>query len=613
MGDSKTNILTFRHVLIVGSIINYRRGLAEALLRHLEQPRFSAIDPQSRPLPGQDHDWSDIDLMFIDISDHKASMRSWFFDYTRKDSMPPAIFIDNKATIDDAGDLIRAGAADYIDLKGLKRRRLMRALVIASTLANRRTMAAPDGKYSDRDASDIANAIQSLNSSNEREVDRPDIGKVFVLDDPEATGLLPVVNTDMLSGNDAPAQQPARTKHEEVVEDNPVTEILPELDIASIEKNAGVGNREDAALAAMGVPCDADAPLSHGVPVASVPSPPTEDTARGSALKEPSDEAFLATGLMSILEQNQIRESEEKIIDLGNLQSAFLGQRWPFTHGDIERGKASLGGYDVLEFIGVGGTASVFKVKRKSDGQVFAMKLFDTDSPDNQGRERFARGYRLLKDIDHPYLTGVEELANNGEHTFVITEYFPSGDLKARMSEGIDREHGINYAAQIASALHCAHSNQILHRDLKPSNILFREDGSLALVDFGIAKHMLDTGSQVTLQGQVVGTPYYISPEQATGKDVGSNSDLYALGVIMYEMLEGRRPFDGATSIEIMAAHVRDPIPHLTNRDDALNGVVSRLLSKQAADRFPSGRDVVLAMKSICPNEIQLGILKTIL
>lgn len=151
----------------------------------------------------------------------------------------------------------------------------------------------------------------------------------------------------------------------------------------------------------------------------------------------------------------------------------------------------------------------------------------------------------------------------------------------------------------------------MIHRDLKPANVLFRRDGSLASIDFGIVKHTAEIGNQVTMQGQVMGTPYYISSEQATGGQIDHRSDLYALGVIMYEMLEGKRLYEGESSIDIMKAHVRDPIPYLSDKSDMLNGVVSRLLSKKPEGRFPSGRDVVNALRSICPNVVPLEYLVT--
>lgn len=611
---SGNDSLSFKHVLIVGSVIKYRRGLAEALLRHLNRPKFSVIDPQSRPLPEHLYDWSDIDLVFIDISKDKPSIRSWFFDYPAKDKIPPIIFIDNQATVDDAGDLVRAGAADYIDLRGLKRSRLTRALVIASAMESTRTMASPDGKYSDMQATQIIDVMQSLNADEGDVPSRSIAEDVVVLDDPEATGLLPVVTTDRLSMQDTQIIRSDESDSAPINKDDPVTEVLPQLNTPSVQKNIDRGNRDRAAMAAMGIVIEEAPTVSNDSDPQSSPQADASTTAVAEAeAKNSAEDPLLATGLMSILERNQMTDSEEKTTEADELKSVFSGQRWPFTHSDIEQGKASLGGYAVQEFIGVGGTASVFKVSRETDSQVFVMKLFDTDSPDNLGRDRFSRGYKLLQLIQHPNICSIEELVTGGEYTFVILEYLPGGDLRSRINAGIERDEAVIYMSQIGAALYGAHSQQIIHRDIKPSNILFRDDGSLALVDFGIAKQMAEIEQQVTKHGQVMGTPYYISPEQATGEKVDHRGDLYALGVIMYEMLEGKRPYNGNSSMEIMTAHVRDPIPHLSNKGDALNGIVSRLLSKQPDDRFPSGRDLVLALKSICPNGVSLETLKTVI
>ena len=593
MGGNEHQRPNFRHVLIIGSVIKYRRGLAVALLKHLQRPKFSALDPQTRPLPDAQFDWSDIDLVLIDISREKQAVRRWFFDYTDKQAMPPVLFIDSHATIDDAGDLIRAGAADYLDLRGLKRRRLARALVIAMTMAIEREAMAAGERFANDAEDTVVGMIQTIN-----EEQPADPGKVFILDDPNATGLLPMVAaTELVNSakNVAAAGASSGTASK-------TTDVMPVVEIQKIRENHAESRSENPAMAA-----SSDDPEKTSVETAVVPAVAAAgglaQVGEDSGVNEPSEASFLTTGLMSILERNQIEEQETRL-ELSD-HSSMLGQSWPFTHSDIEEGRANIGNYEILSFIGVGGTASVFKVRRKIDERIFAMKLFDAESPDKKGRERFIRGYKLLQSLRHEHVEAVEELIDEGEHFYVILEYFPGGDLAARMEQRITREDAASYAAQMAAALHCVHSSEISHRDLKPSNILFRENGSLALVDFGIAKHLATTG-KLTMEGQVVGTPYYISPEQATGKPLDHRSDLYALGAILYEMLEGKRPYTGQSSIEIMTAHVNAPIPLLSNPGDALNGIVSRLLSKQPQDRFPSGRDVVNALRVVCPDSVPI-------
>jgi serine/threonine-protein kinase PpkA len=191
-------------------------------------------------------------------------------------------------------------------------------------------------------------------------------------------------------------------------------------------------------------------------------------------------------------------------------------------------------------------------------------------------------------------------------------EYFPGGDLKQQIERGIERTRVVRYAAQIAAALNAAHEHDILHRDLKPSNVLIREDGTLALLDFGIAKLMAEDKSDLTQAGFVVGTSHYISPEQALGKQLDARSDLYALGVMLYEMLEGHRPYTGDSTIEIMQQHVRGPVPQLSARDDPLNPLIGKLMAKEPGERFNSGAEVIQALADAIPELIDHDFLRNL-
>jgi len=285
------------------------------------------------------------------------------------------------------------------------------------------------------------------------------------------------------------------------------------------------------------------------------------------------------------------------------------GRAWPFTAEDIEQGQAFLGNYRVLAFLGVGGMASVFKAQRMSDDRLFAIKLLDPSMSDDNVKERFKLEFEILQSIKHKHVVSMEEQVEDGELIFTVMEYLPGGDLKSRIRRSLNRQEAVRYASQIAAALYAAHQHGVLHRDLKPANVLFRSDGALALVDFGVAKDTKGQDRELTREGQMVGTPFYASPEQATGSKMDQRSDLYALGVIFYEMLQGCRPFVGDTSLQVLMAHVKDPIPLLPAELDDLNDVLAQLLAKKPADRFADGNAVVEALAESSPRDVPQDLL----
>jgi len=284
-------------------------------------------------------------------------------------------------------------------------------------------------------------------------------------------------------------------------------------------------------------------------------------------------------------------------------------QAWPFSAAEMEEGTATLGNYRVLDFLGVGGMASVFKAQRISDDALFAITVLDPSMADDSVRERFIREFEILQSIQHKHVVKMEEQVEEGGWIFTVMEYLPGGDLKSRIRRRLRREEAVRYASQIAAALQAAHKVGVLHRDLKPANVLFRSDGTLALVDFGVAKATQGGHTDLTKEGQMVGTPYYASPEQATGAKVDLRSDLYALGVILYEMLEGRRPFVGDTSLKVLMAHVKEPVPLLSQEWDALNDVLAQLLAKDPDDRLSDGAEVVHALEEASPGDVPKGLL----
>ena len=181
---------------------------------------------------------------------------------------------------------------------------------------------------------------------------------------------------------------------------------------------------------------------------------------------------------------------------------------------------------------------------------------------------------------------------------FISLEYVEGGELGDKIKEGISPSQAAAYIETLADCLGVAHDLHIVHRDIKPANILFRNDGTLLLTDFGIAKQLtIDKG--LTTTGAVIGSPHYLSPEQAQGKTVDGRADIYSLGVLYYEMLTGNRPFTGDSDIAIAIKHVTQPVPKLPDVLAESTGVSDRMTRKDPDERFPSCRSLLVALREI--------------
>jgi len=177
-------------------------------------------------------------------------------------------------------------------------------------------------------------------------------------------------------------------------------------------------------------------------------------------------------------------------------------------------------------------------------------------------------------------------------------EHFASGDLRQRMKARISPATAIWYTQKIASALEAIHSVGVLHRDLKPANIMLRGDGSPCLIDFGLSKAQ---GMSVEMTGarEIFGTPYYMSPEQGHAEEVDERSDLYGLGVILYEMLVGKKPFLGASAMEVIYKHKKAALPEIPPELQRYEPILQRLLAKLPAERFQSARELLDAIDAL--------------
>lgn len=258
----------------------------------------------------------------------------------------------------------------------------------------------------------------------------------------------------------------------------------------------------------------------------------------------------------------------------------------------VERDEEIVPGYRVVRMIGQGGSAKVYLVEREHDKLQLVLKVLDPSlREDKNFLKRFVREYQLIAGIQNEHLPMIYDQGFAGERAYIAMEYFSGGDLKERMLKGYSSLGALRTTSQIAKALDAIHSRGVIHRDLKPQNILFRENGRLALVDFGLAK---DVGveSSLTRVGEVLATPRYMSPEQCVGAPADHRSDLYSLGVIFYEMLNGRKLFEGESTAGLLYMHVHGEVPRLPAKLAGYQPVIDKLLAKRADDRYQSAREL---------------------
>ena len=257
-------------------------------------------------------------------------------------------------------------------------------------------------------------------------------------------------------------------------------------------------------------------------------------------------------------------------------------------------------GYHISEKIGQGGMASIYLAERDEDGIKVVLKVLTLDGEDESLLlRRFMREYKLIAQIQHPNVVQIYERAFASNFAYIAMEHFTHGDLADRLKQALDSKVAINYLQQITRGLGAAHEKGIVHRDMKPANILFRSEDNLAITDFGIAKSLENERmlrKELTFNGELMGTIYYISPEQIQGAEADQRSDIYGLGIIMYKMLTGNHPYVGNTQMEIFDKHVHAPIPLLPEKYASLQPLLNGLLEKDPDERFQSTEDLLIGL-----------------
>jgi serine/threonine protein kinase len=248
-------------------------------------------------------------------------------------------------------------------------------------------------------------------------------------------------------------------------------------------------------------------------------------------------------------------------------------------------------GYKIKKKLGEGAMASVYLAKEEKLQRDVALKVMSPKLlSDTSFIDRFLREARIVAGFSHRNIVTVHDVGSHGKFHYMAMEFLPGGDLSSKLRQGLELEDAVSHVKDIAEGLQYASRKNCIHRDIKPDNIMFAEDGHAVITDFGIAR---DAGaeSEMTMAGAVIGTPQYMSPEQAGAKELDHRTDLYSLGIILYEILTGRPPFKGDSAISTGIMHISQSVPALPAKHAQFQGFIDKALAKDPDDRFQSGRE----------------------
>src|SRR5258706_6745848 len=274
-----------------------------------------------------------------------------------------------------------------------------------------------------------------------------------------------------------------------------------------------------------------------------------------------------------------------------------------YTTYDLERVMigTKLGPYELVEEVGHGGMATVFRAFQPNVDRFVAVKVIHRSvSLDSKSLDRFTREARLVARLEHPHILPVYDYNGLSDPPYIVMRYLPTGTLKDILERAQLPFPEVGYLmSQIGSALDYAHRQGVVHRDIKPSNIMVDADGNAFLTDFGIAR-IVEGTEGLTASGMAIGTPGYMAPEQGLGVPIDGRADIYALGVMLFEMLAGKVPYSAETPMAIILKHINDPIPDIIavnpNLPRAVNNVTQKAMAKSPDERYATATEMARAL-----------------
>src|SRR5947209_8407547 len=262
------------------------------------------------------------------------------------------------------------------------------------------------------------------------------------------------------------------------------------------------------------------------------------------------------------------------------------------------------GRYRLEARIGSGGMSTVYRAMDETLQRLVAIKLMNREvASDSDQLERFRREARAVAQLSHPHVVGVIDAGEDAGRPYIVLDYGEGETLKERIRRcgRLPVTEAVAYAIEIARALGAAHARHIVHRDVKPQNVLIDEEGRAKVTDFGIARTLDEDG--LTADGRVLGTTDYVSPEQALGQPVTGQSDLYSLGIVLYEMLTGEVPFKGENQVAVAMKHVREPLPDVqAERPEisaALAAVIDTATAKRVEERYADDAELIADLEDV--------------